>query len=131
MIQKIYKELSPIEKARKYYALLFLLNDIHVPDKEISLVAFSALNGSLTSPPIRSKFITLFNSSEGSVYNMMSNLQKKDILVKDEDRKIRVHPDILLPFNENVLLNILLSNETNRHDKEGAQQTVELASQGY
>jgi hypothetical protein len=86
MIQKIYKEFPNMELVKKYYAILFLLNDIHVPEKELSLVAFSALNGSLTSPPIRNKFIVLFNSSEGSVYNMMASLQKKNILVKDEDR---------------------------------------------
>lgn len=115
--QIIHKQLTSFDLAKRYYQVLFILNNLKVADKEASLVAFSAINGSLTSPPIRSRFIKEFKSSEGSVYNMMSSLQKKNILIKDEDRKIRVNPLILMPFKEGLYLQIVL-DATDRQNKE-------------
>lgn len=108
--QKIYKKFPRFLLAKKYYQTLFILNDLKIADKEISLVAFSALNGSLSSPPIRNRFISEFQSSEGSVYNMLSHLQKLQILVKDTDHKIRLNPQILPQFSEGLFLQIKLDN---------------------
>lgn len=115
--QIIHKQLSSFDLAKRYYQVLFILNNLKVADKEASLVAFSAIYGSLTSPPIRNRFISEFHSSEGSVYNMMSSLQKKQILVKDDDRKIRVNPLILMPFKEGLYLQIVLDATDRQTEK--------------
>lgn len=91
---------------------MFGLNNLHVTNNELNLVAFSAVMGTISTPPIRKQFCEEFDVSAGSVYNMVAKLQKGSILVKDKDNKIRVNPTILPDFTKpDVLLVIKLGKD--------------------
>lgn len=100
--QKISKSYdSLLEIAKKYYLIVFSLNNINVTPNQLELVAFSAINGTLSTPPVRDEFIRKYNIPIHSVYNMIAELKKQNILIKDKDKKIRVNPQILPDFTNN------------------------------
>lgn len=94
--------------ARKYYAFLFDLNGIKLNKSELDLVAFCAIHGTFSTPPVREQFIKEFKVHKNTVYNILSKLQKKKILTKDRDKKIRVNPSILIDFSKPIVLQVKL-----------------------
>lgn len=95
-VAKSYK--SEFEIAKKYYTIIFGLNDIHLTKNEMNLVAFAAVNGTLSTPPIKQQFCEEFKVPAASVYNMIGKLKKLSIFIKDRDNKIRINPIILPNF---------------------------------
>lgn len=119
IIQKIHKKYKgDFELAKKYYQILFILNDFYndkgkkvsITESELNLIAFSSIKGTISTPPVREEFIKEFNVPIGSVYNMSAKLQKLGIFVK-EDEKIRIHPSINHNFQNNVALVIKMEHE--------------------
>lgn len=112
VFQKIQKNFtSELDIARKYYSIIFELNDIRVTPNELDLISFSAVHGTVSTPPIRDLFIETFKIPKGSIYNMVSRLQKMHILVKDKDKKIRVNPSIYPDFSKPELLLVIKINK--------------------
>lgn len=108
IVQKIQRKVdSDIEKAIKYYSIIFALNNIRIPQKQLYLLAYTAARGSITSPAARSEFVKMFNSSLASLENMKQELVKAGLLVR-VDRKYKVNPKIALDFTNNVVLQINL-----------------------
>lgn len=98
--QRIEKEFkTDFEVAKRYYTIILGLNDIHVTKSEMNLIAFSAVNGTISTPPIKQQFCELFGVPSGSIYNMICKLRKLNLLVKDRDNKIRVNPAIRPDFS--------------------------------
>lgn len=108
-IQKSYR--TEFDIAKCYYTIIFGLNDLHVTKNELNLVAFSAVMGTISTPPIRKQFCEDFDVPAGSVYNMVAKLQKQEILRKDKDNKIRVNPIILPDFTHPELLLVIKLNK--------------------
>lgn len=79
---------------------------MHLEKRQIELVAFCAINGTISSPPVKAAFISQFKSSKGGVNNIISDLQKLGILVKDEYKKIRLAPSIRMDFTGTTGLSV-------------------------
>ena len=108
IVQKIQRKVdSDIDKAVKYYTVIFALNNIKIPQKQLYLLAYTAARGSITSPAARSEFVRMFDSSLASLENMKQELVKAGLLVKI-DRKYKVNPKLALDFSNNVVLQINL-----------------------
>jgi hypothetical protein len=99
-IAKTY--ITEFDIAKKYYTIIFTLNDIHLTKNEINLVAFSAVNGTLSTPPIKQQFCEQFDVPSASVYNIIGKLKKLNILIKDRENKIRINPVILPDFAQHT-----------------------------
>lgn len=95
--------------AEKYYSLLSTVNDLKLTQREIQLVAFTAVNGNISYASIREEFCSRFKSTSPTINNMISKLKKIRVLVKDGS-KIKVNPVILLNFKENVTLEIKIEH---------------------
>ena len=91
---------SQKEMAKTYFKIIALLKDISLAPMDINLLAHTALNGTITSPPVRASFIEEYDSSNASINNYVSTLQKKGLLVKDEQLKIRINPKIMKTFDK-------------------------------
>lgn len=105
-IPTIEKKLKDdVEVAIIYYSTLFKVNSISLSDIEINLIAFSAVRGTLSSPPIREEFIRRFNSSKGTVYNVSSKLKRQGLLIKEKG-KLRVNPSLQMDFKKPLLLKL-------------------------
>lgn len=124
IIQKIAREYDgALERAVTYYEILLSLNGIKLRNKELQLLAFTAVRGTITPLSAREEFIRLFNSSLHSIENMKGILVRRGLLVKDEDM-YRVLPAIALDFTKPLALIIKLNGKESNglSDQEDIQE---------
>lgn len=124
-IQKLAKTTtSKLELAQQYYALISALNSLYLTEREIQLIAFSAVRGSISYATVREEFCELYKSSFPTINNMVSKLKRNHILIK-QGKQIVVNPRIALDFSKPLILQITLTvnseqnhGETNEHASE-------------
>jgi hypothetical protein len=121
--QEIKKEFSSeFDKALTYYTVLFALGGFELRPSELNLVAFSALKGTISTPPVKKEFMEKFNYSAAFTNNLISALKKKRIIVKGIDNKNRIAPSLVIDFKKPTLLNIFIDvrSEEPTEDNEGS-----------
>jgi len=126
-IQKLAKSsTNRLELAQQYYSLISALNSLFLTEREIQLIAFSAVRGSISYATVREDFCSLYNSSFPTINNIVSKLKRTGILVK-VGKQIVVNPRIALDFSKPLILQITLTlnnehsnGETNEHASERA-----------
>lgn len=96
--------------SEKYYSILSAINDLKLTQREIQLIAFTAIRGNMSYANIREDFCKKYETSSPTINNMISKLKKLSILVKDKG-KIKVNPIILLDFNLDISLEIKLVHD--------------------
>ena len=100
VIQKINIEYSSaIELAKVYYTFITNINKIKIRPKELDLLCFCAVHGTISTPKVREAFIEQYNTPKNSVYNIVSQLQKMKLMTK-VNGKIKVNPVIQLDFTQ-------------------------------
>lgn len=105
------KEKNDFLLSKKYYSILFSVNDIKVTEREIQLVSFIAVYGSISYKHVKDDFCKEFKTSSATINNMVSRLKQLGVLVKD-DNKVKVNPVINLDFTKDIVLQITLEHET-------------------
>lgn len=109
IVQKLRKEeKDALAVARRYYSILSAVNDLRLTERELQLVAFTAIKGNISYSTNREEFCKLYSSSSPTINNIISKLKKMGILVKDAS-KIKVNPRILLNFENEIVLETKLS----------------------
>lgn len=97
--------------AERYYAILSAVNNLGLTQREIQLVAFTAIKGNMSYKYLKDEFCENHKTSTPTINNIISKLKRMSVLIKDEGKKIRVNPIILLPFKEaNISLEINMTN---------------------
>ena len=115
VIQKLNKqEPSELELAIRYFTIIGAVTGVHLTRKQIQLLAWTAIKGTISSGGAIKDFITTFDSSKGTLENLKASLIKKGFIVKQEG-KYRLIPSLSLSFQERILLQINISqlNGTN------------------
>jgi ribosomal protein S10 len=106
IVQKLKKELSnDTEVSYRYYCVLSALNDLMLTEREIQMMSFIAVSGSISVPSNREKFCLTYSTTGATVNNMVSKLKKRNLLLK-KDGKIIVNPLISLDFSSDIALDI-------------------------
>ena len=98
---------DPYSVAERYYAILSALNNMRLTDREIQLIAFTAVNVSISIPAVRKEFCETHDTTPATINNMISKLKKMYLLTK-MDNKVVVNPVISLNFDKDVKLEISL-----------------------
>lgn len=110
IIQKIgLKEKEDLLLAQRYYKLLSAMSNSGLTDREIQLMAFTAVKGNISYSTNREDFCKMYNSTSPTINNIISKLKKLGLLVKDGS-KVKVHPTYLLDFNKDLTLVIQLQH---------------------
>jgi DNA-binding MarR family transcriptional regulator len=108
ILQKLRKkEDNEYLLAERYYVLLSAINDLKLTQREIQLIAFTAIKGNISYANIRQEFCEKYGTTNASINNIISRLKKMGVLVKDGS-KVKVNPKILLNFENDVTLEIRL-----------------------
>ncbi len=108
-IQKLAKASNnKLELAQKYYGLISALNNLGLTEREIQLITFTAVRGSISYATVREDFCTIYNSSFPTINNIVSKLKKQGILVKKNKQTV-VNPRIALDFSKPLVLQITLT----------------------
>lgn len=118
ILQKIQKNYQDIyEIYYRYYRVLFELNDLHVPKSEMQLLSFIAAHDNISNTTTRRNFLKRWKATEYTLANNVSNLRKKNYLVKEEDKKVRLHPQLRIGSHPEINLEIKLKiDEGNREE---------------
>mgnify|MGYP001461352600 CR=1 FL=1 len=104
--KKEYKD--KMEIAEKYYGMLSVLNNLHLTEREIQLIAYSAIKGNISNANVRNEFCKIYNTSYPTISNMVSRLKKLGVVVKEENKKIKVNPKLVIDFSNDVVIQITL-----------------------
>lgn len=108
IVQHLKKEIKePLELAILYYRMISELNGLSLTEREIQLIAFTAIKGSVSYTNVKKEFCERYKSSPFTVNNMISKLKRKGIMVMD-GRKVKVNSKIVLDFEKNITLQISL-----------------------
>lgn len=106
--QRLKKEIpDKYVLAECYYSLLSTLNNISLTEREVQLVAFTAIKGNISYVNYRNEFCEKHSTSSATINNMISRLKKLGILIKEGGR-VKVNPVIILDFDNDVKLEINL-----------------------
>jgi hypothetical protein len=106
IVQKIkLTEKDPLSIAQRYYTLLSAISNTSLTEREIQLMAFTAIKGNISYSINREEFCELYKSSSPTINNIISKLKKMKLLVK-EGGKIKVNPAYLLNFNNDLVIQL-------------------------
>lgn len=107
--QKFRKDVkTKIDKGIKYYSLISALNDLNLSKRQIQLLAFTSVRGTITPLPAREEFVKMFRSSLNSVENIKGKLVLKGLIVK-RNGMFKVLPAIDLDFSKELTLQIKIT----------------------
>jgi hypothetical protein len=110
IVQKFLRKVEDdYAMAEKYYSMLSTINDLKLTQREVQLVAFTAIRGNISYSNIREDFCKKYNSTSPTINNIISKLKRIGVFVKDGS-KIKVNPMILLPFSENITLELKMEH---------------------
>jgi len=120
IVQRLKKNVSTdIELAEKYYSILSAINSLKLTEREIQLIAFTAVKGNITYANVREEFCKRYNSTSPSINNIISKLKRVGIFIK-ENGKVKVNPIIVINFTKDLTLEIkLIHGEANINVSEG------------
>ena len=120
IIQRLKKSIdTDIQLAEKYYSILSAINNLHLTEREIQLIAFTAIKGNITYANVREEFCRTYNSTSPSINNIISKLKRIGIFIK-ENGKVKVNPIIVIDFTKDLTLEIkLVHEEANINVSEG------------
>jgi len=111
IVQSLKKDVSTdFQLAEKYYSILFTINNLHLTEREIQLIAFTAIKGNITYANVREEFCKTYNSTSPTINNIVSKLKRLGIFIK-ENGKVKVNPKIIIDFHKDLMLNIKLIHE--------------------
>jgi uncharacterized protein YjgD (DUF1641 family) len=110
----IKQSLKTIQKddfliAEKYYSILSAINSLHLTEREVQLIAFTAVRGNISYANIREEFCKKHGTSSATINNIISKLKKVGIFIKDGG-KVKVNPVINLSFQKDITLEIKLTH---------------------
>ena len=109
IVQKFKRiEKDVLSSAQRYYTILSAINDLHLTEREIQLVAFTAIRGNISYSNNREEFCQLYKSSAPTINNIISKLKKLKLLIKD-GTKVKVNPAIVLNFENDVVLEMKMT----------------------
>lgn len=112
VVQKIRKSYSQMDMAIAYYSTISVLNNLNLTQRELQLLAFTAIRGSITNPAAREDFCQIYKTSQATINNLISKLRKMRLFIKEQN-KIKVNTAIALDFTSPVLLQITLNMNEN------------------
>lgn len=109
IVQKLKKQEDDVySSAQRYYSVLSAVNSLSLTEREIQLVAFTAVKGNISYKNIREEFCQKYSSSAPTINNLISKLKKLGVFVKDGS-KVKVNPVISLNFENDIVLEIKIT----------------------
>lgn len=98
-----------------WFKFISAINDLNLAKRELELLAFINARGTISSSSAKEDFVKMFDSSVGTVTNMVSFLSKKKLLVKEKS-KTKIHPALRVDFDKDFVVRFYIDTlkaETN------------------
>jgi len=108
ILQKLRRvEVDDYQMAERYYTILSAINNLKLTQRELQLIAFTAIRGNISYANIRKDFCEKYGTTNPSINNIISRLKKLGVLIKDGS-KVKVNSQILLNFENDITLEVRL-----------------------
>jgi hypothetical protein len=85
------------------------VNGLGLTEREVQLIAFTAIKGNISYANVRQEFCEKYKSSPPTINNIISKLKRIGVFVKD-GTKVKVNPVIILDFEKDIVLQITVSH---------------------
>ena len=122
VVQKLAMQYNDKYKlAQRYYSLISALNNLKLTEREIQLVAYTAIKGTISYANARTEFCEMYSTTTATINNIVSKLKKVGVFIK-EDSKVKVNPVIVLDFEKHINLFIQLEHEEDRQDSDNTER---------
>ena len=110
IVQKLKKQEQDVyASAQRYYGVMSAINSLSLTERDLQLVAFTAVKGNISYKNIRDEFCEKYKSSAPTINNLISKLKKLGVFVKDGS-KVKVNPVISLNFENDIVLEIKITS---------------------
>jgi len=103
---------NKIKAGITWFRFIAAINDIKLTNRELELLSFINLRGTISSIQAKEEFCKIFESSPATVSNMIGPLMRKKLLVKDKS-KVRINPSLKVDFSHNFVVRFFIDIETN------------------
>jgi hypothetical protein len=111
--------------AEKYYSILSALNNLGLTKREIELVAYTAIKGTISYANTRTEFCQKYNTTPQTINNTVCRLKKIKLLVK-KSGKVKVNPLIVIDFKKDLNLVVKLTHSNSDEEtKRNATQRLD------
>jgi len=107
IIQTLRTTGDTLSIAEKYYEVLSVVNSIKLTQREVQLLAFTAIRGSISFANVRNEFCKKYETTIPTINNIISKLKKVGLFIKKDGRVI-VNPIVSLKFEQDIKLEIKL-----------------------
>lgn len=107
IIQTLRTTGDTLSIAEKYYEVLSVVNSIKLTQREVQLLAFTAIRGSISFANVRNEFCKKYETTIPTINNIISKLKKVGLFIK-KDGKVIVTPIVNLKFDQDIKLEIKL-----------------------
>lgn len=91
-----------------WFKFISAVNNIKLAKREFELLAFINARGTISSSSAKEEFVKMFDSSTGTVTNMVSRLSKKKMLVKEKS-KTKIHPSLRVDFDKEFVVRFYIN----------------------
>lgn len=108
VIQKINVPGKDIfQRAERYYMVLSGVNGLGLTERQVQLLAFTAIKGNISYKSFREEFCEKYKTTPPTINNLIMKLKRMRMLIKDNG-KVKVNPKIVLNFEKKIILEIKL-----------------------
>ena len=109
LVKTIRKRFTDKLKAGEmWFKFITAVNDIKLAKRELELMSFINVRGTISSTSAKNEFCNLFGSSNATISNMVSTLTELKLLVK-ENGKTRVNPTLKVDFERDLVIRFYMS----------------------
>ena len=124
LVKTIRKEFpDKISAGIAWFTFITAINGIKLTKRELELMAFINLRGTISSVSAKDEFCKLFDSSTATVSNMVSRLSSLNLLVK-ENGKTRVNKNLKVDFDKEFVMRLFLNVKPDQQAfPEGGEET--------
>ena len=106
--QKLRKRVTnEFEIAVAYFSLLSSLNNLSLTERELQLLAFTAVKGNMSLGNVKTEFCEKFSTTFPTISNIVYKLKKIGLLIK-EDGRIKTNKQFPSNFKDGITLTIIL-----------------------
>lgn len=106
---------NKIKAGITWFRFIAAINDIKLTKRELELLSFTNLRGTISSLQAKEEFCKIFESSPATISNMIGPLIEKKLFVKEKS-KVRVNPSLRVDFSHDFVVRFFIDVETNKEN---------------
>lgn len=116
-IKKVFTD--KIQAGIAWFRFISSINGINLTNRELQLLSFINLRGTISSLQSKEEFCKMFETSTGTVSNMTAKLLKQKILIKEKS-KIKVSPFLRVDLDKDFVVRLFINvSDTNKNQLDG------------